>query len=191
MDWVVEEVVWEIEGCWVDEDGGFWERNWVGMVVCKERGIGFNVGIWKIECWTELQITAGGVLEGVVYWFGEWEGGCLSVIVVIWGRGLEGGLCWGEDVTWEVEGGRCWYKRWGRIYCNMWWGRESLNRKVRNCIIRKRNIILLGIRMNRRRKIETFVNTIRVIGQICKMRRRKFKEIIIVGVMVIRNIEKR
>ena len=53
-----------------------------------------------VECWTGLLITAGGVLEGVVYWLGEWERGGLLWIVVIWE--VEGALLWFKDVSWEV-----------------------------------------------------------------------------------------
>ena len=49
----------------------------------------------------------------------------------------------------------------------------------------------MEIRANRRRKIEAFINTIRIIGKIYKMRGRKIKKVIIVGMLVIRSIEER
>ena len=69
--------------------------------------MGGNVGMKEVESETELGGTAGGVLEGVLYWFGEFEGERFSLFKVTWE--IEVGLCWllremGFIIAFEDEG---------------------------------------------------------------------------------------
>ena len=61
-----------------------WDWGWVVIVVFKKRGIGGIVGMWKTEGCVTLDVSIGGILEGVVYWLGVGEVDSWVVIIVVW-----------------------------------------------------------------------------------------------------------